>query len=322
VAGPAYLAATGGGSRSLKAGAALPARTMRSAVVDAPQRASVSLEPVRRPRDGEVLVRVEGCGVCASSLPVWEGRPWFEYPLTPGAPGHEGWGVEVATGRRVAFLSEQAFSEYQTVPAGATVPLPPELDGQPFPGEALGCAVNVFARSGVSAGDTVAVVGAGFLGLLLVQLCVRAGARTLAHSRRPASLARARELGASTPAEVHDGSCDVVIEAAGVQATLDVAARLCRTGARLVIAGYHQDGLRSVNLQLWNWRGLDVVNAHERDPQVVLEGIRAAGAAVASGRLDPRPLYTDVLPLERLADAFALARTRPDSFVKALVVPA
>src|SRR4051812_11080650 len=172
---------------------------MRVAVVEAPRRAAIRAEPVPTAGDGEVLIRVEGCGVCASSLPVWEGREWFEYPPAPGAPGHEGWGVEVESGRRVAFFSGRAFSEYQAVAAGGGGPLPPELDGAPFPGEALACAMTIFARTGVRAGDTVAVVGAGFLGLLLVQLCVAAGARTLAYSRRPASLELARMLGAVTP---------------------------------------------------------------------------------------------------------------------------
>ena len=72
-------------------------------------------------------------------------------------------------------------------------------------------------------------------------------------------------------------------------------------------------------MQLWNWRGLDVVNAHERDPQVYLDGMKAAVRAVASGELDPRPLYTHILPLARLPEAFALMRARPDGFLKALV---
>jgi NADPH2:quinone reductase len=291
---------------------------MRAAVVEAPGRASLRVQAIPRPRDGEVLIQVEGCGVCSSSLPVWEGRPWFEYPLPPGAPGHEGWGLEVESGRRVAFFSERSFAEYQAVPAAEVVALPPELDDVPVPGEALGCAMNIFARSGVRSGDTVAVVGAGFLGLLLVQLCVAARARTLVYSRRSGAVELARTLGAATPEE--DASCDIVIEAGGVQETLDRAASLCRVGGRLVIAGYHQDGLRSVNMQDWNWRALELVNAHERDRAKVIDGIREAVAAVATGRLDPRPLLTHELPLERLDDAFELARTRPAGFVKALVV--
>lgn len=304
----------------MTAGAGIAIRTMRAAVVAAPRRATIRRQPLPEPGEGEILVRLEGCGVCASDLPSWEGRSWFEYPLEPGAPGHEGWGFEVETGRRVALLSYHAYAEYEVVGKDMVVALPAELDGLPFPGEALGCALNVFSRSGVRAGSTVAVVGAGFLGLLLVQLCVGARARTLVFSRRDGALELARSFGAETPAEPQEESCDVVIEAAGVQETLDLAARLVRVRGRLVVAGYHQDGPRHVDMQLWNWRGLDVVNAHERDPAVYLEGMRAAVAAVAEGQLDPRPLYTHLLPLERLDEAFELARTRPDGFVKALVV--
>jgi threonine dehydrogenase-like Zn-dependent dehydrogenase len=73
-------------------------------------------------------------------------------------------------------------------------------------------------------------------------------------------------------------------------------------------------------MQLWNWRGLDVVNAHERDPAAYLAGIREAVAAVQDGRLDLRPLLTHQFPLERLGDALEAMRTRPDGFLKALVL--
>ena len=296
------------------------ASTTTSAVIEAPGRIAFRREAIREPREGEVVVRLEGCGVCASDLPVWEGRPWFDYPHEPGAPGHEGWGIEVESGRRVALLSFHAYAGHDTVAEDAIVPLQPELDGLPFPGEALGCALNVFARSGISTGSTVAVVGTGFLGLLLVQLCVGAGARTLAFSRRRSALELARAFGAETPAQPAEESCDVAIEAAGVQETLDLAAHLVRVRGRLVIAGYHQDGRRAVDMQLWNWRGLDVVNAHERDRNAYLDGMRSAVEAVVHGAVDPRPLYTHVLPLKRLGEAFELVRRRPEGFVKALVV--
>lgn len=295
---------------------------MRVAVLGAPAHTTVEQRAFPDPQEGETVVRIEGCGVCASSLPVWEGRPWFDYPLESGEPGHEGWGVELDTGRRVAVLSQQAFAEYVAAPPSRLVPLPPELDGLPFPGEALGCALNVFIRSGVGPGDTVAVVGTGFLGLLLVQLCVGADAKTLAFSRRESSLELARTFGAETPRRPQEQTCDVAIEAAGAQETLDVAARLCRVRGRLVVAGYHQDGPRTIDLQLWNWRGLDVVNAHERDAVVVTEGMRAAVAAVSIGQLDPALLYTHAYPLDRIDDAFELLRSRPPGFVKALVAVA
>jgi threonine dehydrogenase-like Zn-dependent dehydrogenase len=112
-----------------------------------------------------------------------------------------------------------------------------------------------------------------------------------------------------------------VIEAVGKQWPLDLAAELTRERGRLVIAGYHQDGPRQVNMQLWNWRGLDVVNAHERDPAVYVAGVRAAIDAVASGRLDPGPLFSHTFRLDQLDAALAATRDRPDGFLKALIVP-
>jgi threonine dehydrogenase-like Zn-dependent dehydrogenase len=293
---------------------------MHAAVVAEPRRIRYLRQPIPEPAPGQVLVRVEGCGVCGSNVPVWEGRPWFEYPLPPGAPGHEGWGVVEDTGERVSFLSEQAFAEYALVDENALVPLPPALDGQPVPGEALGCAVNVFRHSRVRAGETVAVVGVGFLGALLVQLAARAGADAVAIARRPSARRLARQLGARIASEDWDGEADCVVEAGGVQTTLDIAARLVRPEGRLVIAGYHQDGLRSIDLQSWNWRAIEIVNAHERDPRAYVEGMRLAVDAVATGELDPAPLYTHSFPLEQLGLALEAARTRPDGFVKAVVL--
>jgi threonine dehydrogenase-like Zn-dependent dehydrogenase len=276
-----------------------------SAVLEAPR--AVRLEAVAPPQPaaGEVLVEIEGCGVCASSLPVWEGRPWFDYPLAPGAPGHEAWG-RTDDGARVAFLTQHGFAPVAAVDARTLVPLPRELEGVPFLGEALACAVNVSARTGVRAGERVAIVGMGFLGSALAQLCEAAGAEVVP-LRRGAEPARL--------------TCDVVIETGGVQATLDLASAVVAERGRLVIAGFHQDGPRTVDLQSWNWRGLDVVNAHERDPARYVEGMREAVRLAAVGVLDVERLVTHRFPLARLGDAFEAARTRPKGFVKAWVTP-
>ncbi|MFP3941986.1 MAG: L-iditol 2-dehydrogenase, partial [Thermoanaerobaculia bacterium] len=74
--------------------------------------------------------------------------------------------------------------------------------------------------------------------------------------------------------------------------------------------------------QAWNWKGLDVINAHERDPAVYARGMREAASAVASGRLDPGPLLTHRLPLEDLPAALEMVAERPDGFLKAWVDPA
>jgi threonine dehydrogenase-like Zn-dependent dehydrogenase len=123
--------------------------------------------------------------------------------------------------------------------------------------------------------------------------------------------------------DLTDGElCDRVVEAVGKQWPLDLAAELTREGGRLVIAGYHQDGPRQVNMQLWNWRGFDVVNAHERDPAVSVRGMREAVDAIERGVIDPSLLITHCYPLDRLAEALNATRDRPANFVKAVVVPA
>ena len=315
---------------------------MRAAVVTGPGEMEVREVARPQPGSGQVRVRLEGCGVCASNLTPWAGPEWMTFPTEPGGLGHEGWGVvdavgegvtEVRIGDRVAALSHRSFAEYDVADEAAVVKLPPALAGKPFPGEPLGCAMNIFRRAEIKAGQTVAIVGIGFLGAVLTRLATDAGARVIAISRRPFSLDLARRMGAAEtiPLEDHYGIinrvgeltggvfCDVTIEAIGKQWPLDLAAELTRERGRLVIAGYHQDGPRQVNMQLWNWRGFDIASAHERDPAVYAQGVREAVEAVASGRLDIEPLLSHTYPLDRLGEALDATRDRPDGFLKALV---
>jgi threonine dehydrogenase-like Zn-dependent dehydrogenase len=191
--------------------------------------------------------------------------------------------------------------------------------------------VNVFRRARIERGQSVVVVGVGFLGALVAQLAARAGARVIAISRRGFAREVATAAGAVETLDGVDraatiarvtaltGGADCVVEATGLQAPLDLAAELVRIRGRLVIAGYHQDGPRQVDMQLWNWRGIDVINAHERERQVYRSGMQAAIDAIVAGALDPTPLYTHNIPLDQLPRALELLRERPDGFLKALV---
>ena len=57
---------------------------------------------------------------------------------------------------------------------------------------------------------------------------------------------------------------DVVIETAGVQASLDLAGRVVRAHGVMSILAYHQDGPRRVDMKAWNYKAIDVINAHAR----------------------------------------------------------
>ena len=316
---------------------------MRAAVIAGSRELKIADVPMPEPAAGEVIVRLEGCGVCASNLPVWEGRDWFTYPQEPGSPGHEGWGTihsvgdgvsHLRAGDRVAFLSNRAYAEYDVAKADSVVAIPNELAGAKFPGEAIGCAMNIFRRSEIEPGQTVAIIGAGFLGNLLIQLAKSAGARVVAISRRDAARELAKQCGADETIpmadhwqivnrmkELTDGKgAPRVIECVGTQWPLDIANDIISERGRLVIAGYHQDGPRQVNMQNWNWLGLDVVNAHERDPRNYVRGMQDAVDAVVSGRLDPSPLLTHTYALGELDRALNDVETRPDDFVKGVIL--
>ncbi len=325
---------------------------MRAAVMAAaqliePGRFEVVHVPRPEPGEGQVRVELEGCGVCASNLPAWSGRPWFRYPLAPGELGHEGWGrvdaigaavQESWLGRRVAVLSNHAYAEYDVVAVDDLVPLPTD-EVSVVPLEPFGCLFNVMDRAGIEADQWTAVIGLGFIGLGVSRLAARAGARVIALSGNPGAMREAARSGVESVVALAGESreaargrardevlaltggrgCARVIECTGYQAPLDIAGDLVAEAGRLVIAGYHQDGKREVDMQQWNWKGIDVANAHERSLDRVRRGMERAARALAD---DPSwaDLITHRLPLESLNDALGLAAQRPPGFVKAAVL--
>lgn len=316
---------------------------MQAAVLESPRKIVVAKVPRVEPRPDEICVQLEGCGVCASNLSPWQGQPWFSYPFEPGAPGHEGWGrvasagseiKDFQIGERVGLLSLHAYAEFDVAKENAVVKLPDNISDLPFPAEPLGCGVNVFRRARVFRGETIAVIGIGFLGAIVVRLAALQGATVVAITRATKGLEIARSYGAAHCIQLDDHwrvieavkqltngrLCDAVVEAVGKQWPLDLGAELTAERGRLIVAGYHQDGPRQVNMQLWNWRGMDVINAHERDPETYKFGMQAAVNAVAAGKLDPSLLYTHRFSLDRIGDAFQTAFDRPDGFIKALVL--
>ncbi|MBV9582878.1 MAG: alcohol dehydrogenase catalytic domain-containing protein [Chloroflexi bacterium] len=307
---------------------------MRALRFAAPRQVACIEVPEPTPGPREVLVRIEACGVCGSDLNVWRGVPGVEFPLSPGAPGHEtcgrivGLGPEVTSlsiGQRVTGLMWNGFAELGTALAEELVPIPAEFGPDPLLGEPLACAMHVIHRAGIRPGDRVALVGFGYLAALIAHLLPDMVGDWIAVARRAESRALATRLGAgavydfsSIPDTAWD-SFPIVVEAAGVQQSLDVATWLTAYGGRLVIAGYHADGPRTVNMQSWNWKGIDVVNAHTRQPGVHVAALLGAFEIL---RCRPLPLllcHTWQLP--EAADAFVAADAHPAGFIKALVRP-
>jgi L-iditol 2-dehydrogenase len=314
---------------------------MRLAMLEQPQRFTLVEEPIPSVGPDDVLVRVAACGVCTSELDMWRGLAGHAH--YPWRPGHEVSGAVEAAGERVTafapgdpvavWVTERGYAEYVVAPADHCFPVfgvPPEL----ALGEPLACAVNIVQLSEVSLGDDVVIVGAGFMGLVVLELVQLRGPRHLivADTRQDA-LERASKLGASHVVDVATESledvvggltaegADVAFEMTGVQAALASIGDVTRMSGTVVIGGYHQGEPRSIPLGQWNWMAFRIANAHFRDVATILRGMDRGMRLLTSGRVSLDGLVTHRFELDRIDEAFATAVERPDGFVKATVIP-
>jgi L-iditol 2-dehydrogenase len=315
---------------------------VRVAVLREPGRFELADEPVPTPGREEVRLRVAVCGVCASELDMWRGArghaslPWY--------PGHEVSGMVEEVGPDVswpsvgepvaAWLTTRGYSDQVVLRAEHCV----AIDGTPVElslAEPLACAINAIELANLRVGDDVLVIGAGYMGLLLLQLVApQAPRHVIVADLRDEALQRARSLGATHVVNVAESSLvdavaaltdgngvDVAIEATGSQAALSALSDVTRMSGTLVIAGYHQGEPRQVDLATWNWKAFRIANAHFRDIGVIMHGMRRAGRLLASKRIVMEPLVTHRFPLDRIDDAFRTAVEKPPGFVKAVVHP-
>lgn len=300
-------------------------------------------KPVARP--GELIVRVLAAGICGSDRHMYKG----EYPTAiPVTLGHEFCGIveEVGDGipsfaggelvtvdpniacgtcaacRRgrpnlcarltaIGVTRDGGFADYVAVPCGQAFTLPSDLD--PVHGafcEPLACCIHAIDRADIRPGDSVAILGGGVIGLLMVQLARLAGASqviliTRQLSRREAAL-RLGAMHAFDPAssdtvasvrDVTQGGADVVIECAGVADTLQTGLRMARRGGTFVLFGVTPAGIEVPVLPF------DLlVNEIDVRPAYLNPFTHSRAAAmVASGALELDSLVTKAIGLEEVA---------------------
>lgn len=316
-------------------------RTVRRALLVEPRRIDVVEQPLPALGASDVLVLVTECGICASDVDVWLGKTDQDLP----APlGHETAGVVLDVGKDVTrvtpgsavacWVEGGGFSEAVITQERFCFP----VDGgcpHPAVAEPLSCIVNSVGLAAPQLGDDVVIVGAGFMGNLL-QLAVQLrGPRTVtvADIRREA-LDRATSLGATYTvdssaddlgervADITGGrGADVVFEVTGTNRGLELAEAATRMSGKLAIVGYHQGGTRAIRLGYWNWMAFSIVNAHFRDQETILAGMRTGLRLLSAGRLDVTPLLTNFYPLDTIGEAFQAAAAKPPGFVKAVIQP-
>lgn len=312
---------------------------MKAAILEKPGRFVVEERPRPEVGPGEIRVRAEVCGMCTSELDMFEGvSATLEYPRFIG---HEVSGVVEAVGqgvegfregdRVVLYAEGQGYAEYITVPAAWAVPLPDSISFEHALGEPIACSVNGVRKAAPEIGESVALVGCGFMGLIMLQVFKARGVGPLvAIDRRASMLELARRLGAThafLPEEALEGvkaltggrGVDLGVEAAGVQATLDLTTELVRMEGTLEVFGFHQGAPRAVDWGLWNWMAFRIVNGHTRSPAVYVEGMRIGMGLLERGQLEMGPLVTHRFGLEEINLGFETAAAKEEGFVKGVI---
>lgn len=314
---------------------------MRMMLLVAPGRFDEVEQAVPEPEAGQLLLRTEACGLCASELDVFLGRnPWQQYPASLG---HEVAGRVVAVGAGAqgwqkgdlvaAAIASNGYADYLTVDADNALPATGSGAWQLALAEPISCAVNARVAIAPALDDRIVVLGAGFMGLLLVQLLRRVAPQwLLAAARRPEARLLAQDLGATEACatdkvqqrvwELTAGAgADIVVEATGSEEMLAIAASLLRPEGTLAIVGYHQGEVRRVPVHEWNWKALRLANCHFRSRSQIVDGARRGLALAARGDLNIEKLVTHRFGLSQLQHAFDTAASRPPGFVKAVITP-
>lgn len=297
-------------------------------------------EPVLRtvsapqPGPGMVLVRMRAAALNFADLLKARGE-YQERQDPPFAPGLEGAGEVVSApdgsglqpGDRVAVLAAGTMAELVAVPPDACTPLPPGMGFEQAAGFQIAYGTSHLAlagRAALRAGETLAVLGAaGGVGLTAVEIGHAMGARVIGVARGQDRLEVVRAAGADHVIDSADGAdlktalrelggVDVVYDAVGDSAG-EAAFRALNPGGRFLAIGFaggkppvlplNHALVKNIAIHGFYWGG------HAKlDPRAVSDSMAALFGMFGDGRL--APVVGQTLPLERIAEAFDLLRTR------------
>jgi 2-desacetyl-2-hydroxyethyl bacteriochlorophyllide A dehydrogenase len=323
---------------------------MKAAVLHGPR--DLRVQPAADPGVGgdEVLVRVTAAGLCGTDYSIWTGDRAVAYPRIMG---HEFLGAVAAVAPGVTRLGpgdrvvvepnyscgrcalcregnrnlcfqrtavgidvDGGFAELARVPARCCWPIPAGLgDEEALLAEPLAVVVRAVTRATPRAGETAAVVGAGTLGLLALQVLKSRGARVLVASRTARRFDLARTLGAEATHVVGQGAMetaartfsgregvDLVVETAGTAEAVNQALALARPGGRVVLTGLPHEPT-PVSFFTVVRREITISGS-----MIYQDEFPEAVRLLEQGLVQGRPLITHRFDLGAIAEAFAAHR--------------
>jgi L-iditol 2-dehydrogenase len=289
-------------------------------------------------RTGEILVDVVACGICTSDLTPWRKGPIGE----PIRLGHEivgrvregstdlGWNA----GDLVTGLGGNGFATVAVLESASVLPVPADFAPELAIGEPIADLEEALSRTRPQAGDRIAVVGLGFMGLGLIQLArTRAPGVLVGVDPSPSARARALALGADLafhPDEIptefatettrqREARMDIVLEATGVTPGLRTAGSLVRPYGTLCVVGYHHAGDALMDMDLW-YKAVTIVNGFCPDRNRLMGAMRDAMGLIATHRISYAPLITHRFALDGVDEGYRLMERRDDDFVKSVVL--
>jgi L-iditol 2-dehydrogenase len=222
-----------------------------------------------------------------------------------------------------------AMCQWMHMPARCCFPVPDAIDAAvAVMLEPLGIALHAADLAKVRVGHRVAILGAGPIGLCILQTVRLAGAGEIyVTDKHPERLELARRLGATAAWNCDETDSvqavlgatggrgvDIAVEAAWCDGSLDEAAAMLAMGGRLVVVGISADDRMTLCHSTARRKGLSILMVR-RMKHAYPRAIRLA----ESGRVDLASLVTHRFPLQRAAEAFSLAADYGDGVVKALV---
>ncbi len=305
--------------------------------------------------DGDIVIKVEAAGICGTDRHLYKGEfpavantilgHEFSGIVTDAGKSNLKPGMRVTCdpntwcgvchqcrkGRvnlcvnniPTGIARDGGFAEYCAFPAHKAHVLPEELD--PLHGafcEPLACTLHGMDIGNVQAGERVIVIGGGVIGLLAVQIAKLAGAQVMLLTRSEGKQSLALSLGADVVAGTKEEALDcwpegaeLVVECAGVEATVRMAPSITQTGGRMVILGVLPQG-QPVSIEPFDllFREIQMHYSflnpftHERAAQMI-----------ANAEIDVSPLISRTISLEEVADA--IANDAPNNEVRAIAVP-
>jgi threonine dehydrogenase-like Zn-dependent dehydrogenase len=286
------------------------------------------------PSDAEVQVQGGACGICSWDIATAKLGSRM-HPMAP--PGHEGIGYVTKVGRTVQGIKEGdrvaggGFATRRNLPAARVYVIPEsDLADEYWIVEPVSCAVTGLDHCRVRPGDRVAVIGSGFMGLLILQgllhmpvdhlVAVDVVQDRLDLARRlgvPETVNAAQIKRDELVQTLRQRAYDVVVDTSGNQAGLDLATDVVKRGGLINLFGWIKGETATFDPTKWHGGGFTVVNSSPssqlRDP--FLPAIRL----IHQGIIDLRPLVTHVAPLAEYPGVMETILHGDGSYVKGVI---